>query len=99
VDVDWAGVTLWVPDLEAQGEYLLIEIVPGCELSTKQPDLGGSDARPDLELHEPDTVDGGRWCADGRYSIDVSFVEQPQIKLLHENLRIVPSLERGLRAP
>jgi hypothetical protein len=99
VDVDWAGVTLWIPDLEAQDEYLLIEIVPGCERSTKQPDLGASDTRPDLELHEPDTVDGGRWCADGRYSVDVSFVERPQLKLLHENLRIVPSLDHGLQAP
>jgi hypothetical protein len=92
VDVDWAGVSVWVPDLEARDEYLLIEIVPGCGLSTKQPDLGGRDARPDLELHEPDTVDGGRWCADGRYSVDVSFVERPQLELLHENLTIIPSL-------
>jgi hypothetical protein len=99
VDVDWAGVDLRVPDLEAQDEYLLIEIVPGCGLSTKQPALEGSDARPDLELHEPDTVDGGRWCADGRYSVDLSFVERPQLELLHEKLRIVPSLDHGVQAP
>ena len=60
VDVDWAGVDLWVPGREAHDEYVLIEIVPGCELSAKRPDLGGSDARPD----------GRRWCAAGRYAVD-----------------------------
>jgi hypothetical protein len=96
VHVDWAGVALWTVD--PQEEDVLIEIVPGCELSTKQPDLGGSDAGSDLELHAPGTVDGGRWCADGRYSVDVSFAERPQLVGLHENLRIVPSLDR-LHAP
>jgi hypothetical protein len=43
VDVDWAGVSVWVPGLEARDEHHLIEIVPGCGLSTMQPDLGGSD--------------------------------------------------------
>ena len=55
VDVDWAGVTVWVPDVEAQDPYLLIEILAGCELSTKQPDLGGSDGGRTVALHEPDT--------------------------------------------
>jgi hypothetical protein len=100
VDVDSAGVALWVPDLGAQDEYLLIEIVPRCELWTKEPDLGGSDAGPNLQLHEPDTVEGGRWCADGRYWVDASFVERPQLELLHENLRIVPSpAGHGPQAP
>jgi hypothetical protein len=74
VHADWAGVALWVR-LEAQDEHLLLEIVPGCRLSTKRPDLGGSDATADLELHEPDGPDGGRWCADGRYAVDAGFVE------------------------
>jgi hypothetical protein len=90
-------VALWV-QLEVQDEYLVIEIVPGCKLSTKQPDLGGSDGRSDLELNGPDTVDGGRWCADGRYAVDVRFVERPQLKLLHQKLKIVPS-DRGEQAP
>lgn len=93
VDVDWAGVALWVPDLDAQDAY--IEILPGCELSAKRPDLGGFDAGPHLELHPPDTVDGGRWCADGRYSVDVSFAKRRRLELLHEGLRIVPSLDHG----
>jgi hypothetical protein len=91
VDVDWAGVALWAPDPAAQDAYLVIEIVPGCNLSTKQPDLGGSDPGPDLELYEPDTVKGGRWCADDRYSVDVIFAARPQLELLHENLTVVPS--------
>ncbi len=92
VHADWAGVALWV-QLEAQDEYLLLDIVPGCGLSTKRPDLGGSDAPAELELHEPDGPDGGRWCVDGRYSVDAGFVERPQLELLHEKLRIVPSLD------
>ena len=89
---DWAGVALWV-QLEARDEYLLLDIVPGCRLSTKRPDLGGSDAPAELELHEPEAGDGGRWCANGRYSVDAGFVERPQLELLHEKLRIVPSLD------
>jgi hypothetical protein len=81
VDVDWADVVLWVPNLEEQGKYHLIEVIPGCDLSAKEPDLGGSDAGPDLELHEPDTVEGGRWCVDGRYWVDVAFVERPRLEL------------------
>ena len=95
VDVDWAGVSLWVPDPEVQGAHLLIDTVPGCELSGKHPDLGASDAGPDLELHGPDTVAGGRWCADGRYSVDVSFAGREQLERLHERLEIVPSLDDG----
>ena len=97
VNVDWAGLALWV-QLEGQDEYLLLDIVPGCKLSTKQPDLGAYDALPDLELHPPDSADGGRWCADGRYSIDAYFVEQPQLELLHETLKIIPFGDR-VQAP
>jgi hypothetical protein len=99
VHVDWAGVTLWIPHLEAQDEYVLIEIVPGCDLSTKQPDLGGSDAGSNLDLHGPGTVDSGQWCADGRYYVGVSFAKRTQLELLHEHLRIVPFREHGLQEP
>lgn len=92
VDADWADVVLWIPNLEAQGKYHLIEVIPGCDLSAKEPDLGGSDAGPDLEFHEPDTVEGGRWCVDGRYWVDVAFVERPRLELFHEKLRIVPAV-------
>ncbi len=92
VDSDWAEVLLWVPDPTRQGKYHLIEVIPGCKVSSKEPDLGGSDAGPELEFHEPDTVEGGRWCVDGRYWVDVAFAERPRLELLHERLRIVPSL-------
>lgn len=92
LDDDWAYVLLWVPNPERQGEYHLIEVIPGCEISTKEPDLGGSDAEPELEFHPPDTVEGGRWCVDGRYWVDVAFIERPRLELLHDRLRIVPSL-------
>jgi hypothetical protein len=89
LSLDWAGVLLWVPDPE--GEHHLIQVVPGCELTTKEPDLGGSDAGAELELHEPDTVSGGRWCVGGRYWVDVTFAERPALDLLHERLTIVPA--------
>jgi hypothetical protein len=82
---DWAGAHLWVADH-------LIQVIPGCELTTKEPeDLGGSDAGPELELHEPDTPKGGRWCVEGRYWVDVTFAERPTLELLHEKLTIVPA--------
>jgi hypothetical protein len=90
VNVDWAGLALWI-QIEGQDEHILIDVIPGCALSSKQPDLGGYDARADLELHPPDSADGGRWCADGHYSVDVYFVEQPQLELLHERLKVIPS--------
>ncbi len=65
-------------------------MIPGCELSTKEPDLGGSDAGPELVLHEPDTAKGGRWCVDGRYWVDIAFIEQLRLELFHEKLRVVP---------
>jgi hypothetical protein len=89
---DWADVQLWVPDSQSDGEHHLIHVIPGCELTTKEPeDLGASDAGPELELHEPDGVKGGRWCIDGRYWVDVAFVERPRLGLFHEKLRIVPA--------
>ena len=92
VDVDWANVVLRVPNLEAHGKHHLIEVIPGCDLSAKEPDLGGSDAGPDLEFHERDTVEGGRWCVDDRYWVDIAFIERARLELFHEKLRIVPSV-------
>ena len=92
VDVDWADVVLWVPNMDVQGRYHLIQVIRGCDLSAKEPDLGGSDAGADLEFHEPDEVDGGRWCVDGRYWVDVAYVERPLLELFHQKLRIAPSL-------
>jgi len=89
---DWADVQLWVPSSEHGREHHLIQVIPGCELTAKEPDdLGGSDAGPELELHEPESVTGGRWCVDGRYWVDAAFVERPRLELLHEKLRIVPA--------
>jgi hypothetical protein len=89
---DWAGVILWVPNSESQGEHYLIEVMPGCELSAKVPeDLGGADAGPELELHAPDSVKGGTWCVDGRYWVDVAFAEGPTLERFHEKLRIAPA--------
>ncbi len=94
-DADSARVLLWVPDIERQGAHHAIEVIPGCELSRKEPDLGGSDAGPELELHEADTVEGGRWCVDGRYWVDVAFISPRRLELFHEKLRIVASLDLG----
>jgi hypothetical protein len=99
VDADWADVVLWVPDLDAEGEHHLIRVIPRCELSIKEPGLGGSDASPELQLHdlvedppdtaEPDTVEGGRWCVAGRYWVEVTFAGRARLELLHAKLRIV----------
>jgi hypothetical protein len=67
-------------DTESAGVSLwvadvLIDVVPGC------------DTGPDLQLHPPDTVPGGRWCAGG-HTVDVSFADGPRLKLLHEAVRI-----------
>jgi hypothetical protein len=97
LDSDWAGVLLWVSNPASEGEHHLIQVIPGCELTTKQPDLGGSDARPELDLHEPDTVTGGRWCVGGRYWVDVTFAEGSRLELLHQKLRIVPAGDQGNR--
>lgn len=101
VDADWADVTLWVPDLEAEGKHHTIHVIPGCELSTKQPGLGGSDAEPELQpvdlavdppdTPEPDTVDGGRWCVDGHYWVLATVADQSQLERFYEQLRIAPS--------
>jgi len=97
VKVDWAGLALWVK-LRGQDEDLVIDVLPGCRLSTKKPDLGGYDARPELELNPPDSPEGGRWCAEGRYAVDVRHVARPQLELLHERLEIIPSGD-GAQAP
>lgn len=39
-------VVLWVADLEPEGKHHLIRVIPGCELSVKEPGFGGSDAGP-----------------------------------------------------
>jgi hypothetical protein len=101
VDADWADVVLWVPNLGTEGKHHFIRVIPGCELSVKEPGLGGSDAAPDLQLldvvedppdtPEPDTVEGGRWCVDGRYWVEVTFTERPRLELFHAKLRVVAS--------
>jgi hypothetical protein len=102
IDADWADVVLWVPNLETEGKHHSIRVIPGCELSVKEPGLGGSDAGPDLQFldvvedpphtREPDTVEAGRWCVDGRYWVEVTFAERPRLELFHAKLRIVPSV-------
>jgi hypothetical protein len=101
VDADWADVVLWVPNLGTEGKHHFIRVIPGCELSVKEPGLGGSDAAADLQLldvvedppdtREPDTVEGGRWCVDGRYWVEVTFAERPRLELFHAKLRVVAS--------
>ena len=100
VDEDWADVVLWVPGPE--GGHHLIQVIPGCELSVKEPDLGGSDAGPDLQLldvgyeggplREPTPIEAGRWCVDGRYAVEITFADPPRLERLHAELRIVPSV-------
>jgi hypothetical protein len=86
VDADWASVNLWVPT--PSGEHILIDVIPGCDFSAKDPDLGGSeDFGPELQPHQY----GGRWCVGDRYWVDVSFVERSRLELWHEKLRIVPA--------
>ena len=102
LDADWADVVLWVPSLDTKAKHHLIRVIPGCELSRKEPDLGGSDAGPDLQLldvaedppdtPEPDTVEAGRWCVDGRYWVEVTFAGRPRLERFHAKLRIVPSV-------
>jgi hypothetical protein len=58
------------------------------DFSAKEPDLGGSEVfGPELQQREY----GGRWCVDGRYWVDVSFVERSRLELWHEKLKIVPA--------
>jgi hypothetical protein len=53
------------------------------DFSAKEPDLGGSEVfGPELQQREY----GGRWCVDGRYWVDVSFVERSRLELWHEKL-------------
>jgi hypothetical protein len=68
VDADWASVMLWV-------RHVFIQVMPGCDLTTKRPYLGDGDA--------------GAWCVDDRYRVDVGFADRPTLELLHEKLRVV----------
>jgi hypothetical protein len=102
VDADFPDVVLWVPNLETAGEHHLIRVLPGCELPAKDPGLGGFDAGPDLQLldvgyeggplREPAPIEGGRWCVEGRYGVEVTFAERPRLERFHAKLRIVASV-------
>jgi hypothetical protein len=99
VDTDWAEVVLWVPDLETAGKHHRIRVLPGCELPARGGGLESFDVGPDLQLvvvgydgREQTPVEGGRWCVDGHYGVEVTSAERPRLELLHEKLRIVPSV-------
>jgi hypothetical protein len=51
------------------------------------------DVGPDLQVNESGGTAGGTWCVDGRYWVDVASIDRPRLARLHEELRIVPSLE------
>jgi hypothetical protein len=72
-----------------------MEVIPGCNLSAKVPDLGGSDAGQELERHEPGpgSVPGGRWCADQRYWLDASLIGGQDLELLYREAQVVSSLD------
>jgi hypothetical protein len=89
---DWDSVRLWVAGPEAQKERHQIEVIPGCDFTAKTPYLGGSDAGPGLAFHEQGPASSGRWCVDGRYWVDVAFIDRPQLERFHQKLRIFPSL-------
>jgi hypothetical protein len=93
VHADWTEMFLWVPAPEA-GEHHLIEVLPGCDLESKEPGLGGRNPGPELELHEADEVAGGRWCERGRYWVDISFEITPgRLELFHAKLDVFPARE------
>lgn len=83
VHADWASVMLWV------GRHF-IQVMPGCELTKKRPDLGGADAGPDVEPHPIDSPAGGTWCVGGRYWVSVTFANRATLERLHEQLTVVP---------
>lgn len=89
---DWANVLVWVSSPGSPEKHHHIEVIPGCEFSTKDPALGGSDAGPELEFHEQGPASSGRWCVDGRYWVDVAFIDKPRLTCFHRKLRIVRSL-------
>jgi hypothetical protein len=88
VNRDWAEMYAYVRD-PVRRDYNVLEILPGCRLAEKQPDLGGSNAGPTLELHEPDVVSGGKWCDNGRFWIDASWADGQRLRELYEKVRVV----------
>ena len=92
VDDDWAGMTLWIPSSAGEHDYHLLQVIPGCQLTMKTPDLGGSDAGPELQPHGEDGGGGGTWCIRGRYWVQLSFIDQSDVEAFHQSLDIVPTL-------
>ena len=100
VDTDWAEVVLWVPNLEPAGKrHHRIRVVPGCELPAKEEGLDSFDVGPDLQLvvigykgREQTPVAAGRWCAEGRYGVEVTSAARPRLELFHAKLRVVRSV-------
>lgn len=91
LDEDWADVLLRVAPVGQQPSYGL-QITPGCDLASKEPDLGGDDVGPELEPFPLDGGGGGRWCADG-YWVDAFTDDDRALERLHATLRIVPVRE------
>jgi hypothetical protein len=81
---------LLVRDPRSEG-YNMLEILPGCRLSEKDSDLGGSDVSAALEVHEPDTVAGGRWCLGGEFFVDVAWGSPTRLRELYGDIRVSAS--------
>ena len=81
---DWAGIQLEMVDQSA-----LVIVLPGCDLTAKQPNLGGSVIGAELEVHPS----GGRWCANGRYFVEVITDDEAQLRSLYEGLRVLQRVE------
>jgi hypothetical protein len=90
LDSDWAEVFVFVRDPALQDYYNLLEILPGCRLADKQPDLGGSNAGPRLQVHKEDEAPGGSWCAGGRFWVDASWADGDRLRDLYGKARIIP---------
>jgi hypothetical protein len=88
---NWAEVFVFVRDPAPQDYYNELEILPGCRLAEKQPDLGGSNAGPTLDLHEEDAGSGGRWCAGDKFWVDASWADGQRLGELYEKVRVVPA--------
>ena len=89
VDRELAQMFVLLQDPERHAYYNLLEVLSGCQLSTKTPDLGGTDADEALDIHEPDTVSGGRWCSGERYWIDAAWVTPDRLRDLFESIEVV----------
>ena len=93
LDADWDYIVFFVPSPGKLANYHQIEVIPGCEFSEKEPALdGGSDVGPELEFHEQGPASSGSWCIDGRYWVNVAFIDKPRLVRFHKKLSIVPSL-------